>query len=91
MPTFKIHTVNHDFSISNEVELLTTDEAKSQALKGALEIGADEVSSGTAFFAAEITVENEGKVVHRLMVAVGTSPLQIEAGSSSAEPPKKAA
>jgi hypothetical protein len=52
------------------------DAAKSEGLKGALQIGIQEICEGKMFFAAEIRVENEHEPSQRMMVAVGASPLQ---------------
>ena len=76
MPTFRLRTVNKHFSFANDVELASFEAARSEALKGALEVGTEEVCNGKEFFGAEITIENDGEVVQRLMVAVGASPLQ---------------
>lgn len=77
MATFTIRVVNEDFSSSNEHETDSPDDARVQALKAALEIGADEVLSGKHFFAAEVKVETANQTVGRFVVSVGASPLVI--------------
>jgi hypothetical protein len=76
MPTFRITVLNRDFSVSSDSELPGPDEALEQALKGALQIGTDEVRGGKHFFGAEVTVECDGETVERLMVAIGATPLK---------------
>jgi hypothetical protein len=73
--TFCIRIANKDFTASNEVELADDRTAKAEALKGALEIGIEEVCAGKPFFGAEVAVEREGRPIQRLMIAVGASPL----------------
>jgi hypothetical protein len=76
MPRYCIRVVNRDFETSSDHELSTMDAAKSEGLKGALQIGIQEICEGKMFFAAEIRVENEHEPSQRMMVAVGASPLQ---------------
>ena len=76
MPTYCIRVVNRDFATSGDHELSSMEAAKTEALKGALQIGAQEVCEGKAFFAAEISIENEHEPTERMMVAVGASPLR---------------
>ena len=77
MPVFTIRIVNEHFAQSNNHEVHSLDRASSQALRGALEIGVDEVVNGKSFFAAEIRVETANEVVGRFMVSIGASPLQL--------------
>ena len=77
MPTFQINIVNETFTSSNNHEGLTLDDATAQALKGALDIGTDEIVRGKQFFAAEVTVASANEVVGRFIVSVGASPLVI--------------
>ena len=76
MPKFRIRVVNTDFDNSNEIDRPSADEARAYALKSALQIGVDEVCNGTPFFGAEVCIENDSKVLERLVVAVGVSPLR---------------
>jgi hypothetical protein len=75
MPSFLIRIVNKDFTASNEAELASDDAARSDALRGALEIGTEEVCSGKPFFGAEVVIERDGEPIERLMIALGASPL----------------
>lgn len=77
MPTFSVHIVNSEFVLTNSIDASNSEDARSQALKGTLQIGVDEVCKGSSpFFGAEIRIEEGGEVVERLMVAIGASALQ---------------
>jgi hypothetical protein len=76
MPTYSIHIVNSDFVSTNSFEASSAEAARSEALKGALAIGVEEVSQGKSFFGAEIRIEDGDEVVERMMVAIGASALQ---------------
>ena len=84
MPTFSITVVNRDFRSCHDVDAADLDAARSQALRGALEIGAEELCRGIPFFGAEITVEGNQGMCERLVVAIGTSPLQPPEGKAAA-------
>ena len=75
MPTFRIYVINSDFESSNHVDASDFHNARSQALRAALQIGVDEVCQGKHFFGAEIRVELDGKT-ERFMVGMGQTPLQ---------------
>lgn len=83
MPTFTIDVVNETFSSSNNHEGPSLDAAKVQALKAALEIGAEEIIGGKQFFAAEVKIGSADETVGRFVVSIGTSPLQINDVSQS--------
>jgi hypothetical protein len=76
MPTFFVQVINSDFQASSQVEADDIADAQRQALKSALQIGADEVCKGVPFFGAEIRVELDGQVAERFLVTMGQSPLQ---------------
>ncbi len=76
MPRFRIRVINTDFDNSNEIDRPSADQAREEALKSALQIGVDEVCNGTPFFGAEVCIESGSKVVERLVVAIGVSPLR---------------
>ena len=76
MSTFSIEIVNSDFVASNSLEASNQEVAQSEALRGALQIGVEEVCKGGAFFGAEIRVRNGDEIVQRMMVAIGASTLQ---------------
>ena len=77
MPKYCIRVVNRNFATSTDSELSNMEAARSDGLKGALQIGVQEIYEGkTSFFAAEVTIENDHEPTERMMVAIGTSPLQ---------------
>ena len=77
MSTYKIRVVNSDFEAREEVEGGDIEAARLQSLRGVLRIGSDELCKGaTNFFGAEVSIEFDGEVKERFMVAMGHSPLQ---------------
>ena len=76
MPTFQIRVINTDYDDSSEVDRPSTDEARAEALKAALQIGVEEVCNGAPFFGAEVCIESGSEVLERLVVAIGVSPLR---------------
>jgi hypothetical protein len=76
MPTYRITIVNRDFSATEDIEAVDANAARSEALKGALNIGTEEICEGKMFLGAEISVQGDGKQADRLMLAIGTTPLQ---------------
>lgn len=76
MATFSITIVNRHFTASNNYELDSVGDARKEAIKGALQIGVDEVSNGKPFFGAEVKIEQHEEVVSRFVVSIGASPLQ---------------
>ena len=75
MPNYRISISNKNFRASDEHELPNHGAAVREALKGALQIGTDEVCGGEAFFGAEVGIECDGEVFERLVIAIGASPL----------------
>lgn len=75
MPTFQVHLVNADFRATNEIDADDLASARTEALKGALQIGTEEICAGKSFFGAEICIQREDGQVDRMMVAIGASPL----------------
>ena len=76
MPPYRISLVNQDFTSTTESELDEIEQVRTQALKGALQIGTDEICSGQPFFAAEIIIEDNRERVERMLVSVGKSSLK---------------
>ena len=76
MPTYRIKVVNRDFTSNEDIDALTPEAARADALRGALNIGIDEICGGKMFFGAEITIQVDDGAPERLMVAIGSSPLQ---------------
>jgi len=75
MPTFRIQVVNRHFTSSTEIDRPDIKAARSEALKGALEIATEEICQGSPFFGAEVSIHEETDVLERLVIAVGASPL----------------
>lgn len=76
MPTYRISIVNRDFTATEDIEAADANAARRQALRGALNIGTDEVCDGKSFFGAEITIQADRAAPERLMLAIGTSSLR---------------
>jgi hypothetical protein len=76
MPIYRTSIVNREFSVCSDEEQPDQETALMKAIKGALEIGSEEVCNGLAFFGAEVTLEKAGVTIARRMVAVGATPLQ---------------
>jgi hypothetical protein len=76
VPTFRINVVNQHFRSSSEQELANAEAANTAAIKGALQIGTDEVCLDRPFFGAEVSIEHEGQRVGRYIVSVGVSSLK---------------
>jgi hypothetical protein len=74
MPSFHVHVVNTEFESSNQIDVPDLDHARAAGLKAALEVGADELCSGTPFFGAEVRLEMEVK--ERMVIAMGASRLR---------------
>jgi hypothetical protein len=76
MPTFQIRVINTNFDCDNMIERSNVEDARTEALKSALQIGVDEVCKGNPFFGAEVRIESGSEVLERLVVAVGVSALR---------------
>lgn len=74
--TYRISVVNEHFRASNEHECDEVTKAWQQAIRGAIEIAADQVSHGAPFFGAEVTLDEGKHRVGRYIVSVGASPLK---------------
>jgi hypothetical protein len=57
----------------------SADAARSEGVRAALAMGAAEVMQGKTSFGAEVSVEEDGKIVRRSVVAVSASPIQSRA------------
>ena len=77
MPNFKIKIINDTFEASNHEELADLEAAKSQALKGALEIGVEKIVAGDPVFGAEVIVA-DGSDRQRFVVTIAMSPLKYD-------------
>jgi hypothetical protein len=76
MPVFQVHITNNDYESGTDVERDTRDEVRNDAILSAIQIGADEISTGSPFFGAEVRIESGGEVLERMVVAVGISQLR---------------
>ncbi len=76
MPLYRMHVVNEEFEASDEFEAPDAETAQRAALKGALNIGLEEVTKGKKLFAAEVRVATEGQPPRRFIATVGVSPLK---------------
>ena len=76
MPSYCITIINRDFRASESIEAASQDAARGEALRGALNIGTDEICEGKMFFGADISIEGAGGTAERLMVAIGASHLR---------------
>ena len=86
MPTFSMNIVNRNFASSNSLAASNPEEARSEALRSALQMGSEEVIKGNSFFAAEIGIQCGEKIIERMAVAIGASTMQLP---SSAFHPKQ--
>ena len=77
MPLYRITVVNEDFSSSDESEQRDAEQARIEAMKSVLAIGADEIVGGKRFFAAEIKIEEGQRLLDRIVVSIGRSPLKL--------------
>ena len=75
MPSFRISVVNQHFRASNEHDLPSAEAARTEAIKGALQIGTGEVCMNRPFFGAEVSIESDGESVGRYVVSIGVSSL----------------
>jgi hypothetical protein len=75
MPNFQITVVNDPFDSTSEAELDDIGAAKLSALKGALELGVEQILGGAPVFGAEVIV-GDGNARQRFIVAIATSPLK---------------
>lgn len=72
---YKISLINEEFRADNEEEHPNAADARTHALRGALEVGAEQILGGKMFFAAEVIV-SQGNSQERFVVSLGTSPLK---------------
>jgi hypothetical protein len=75
MPKYLVRVVNDEFRAENEEEHPDAAAAAEQAIRGALEVGVEQILLGKRFFGAEVTVA-DGNIYERFVVSVGASPLK---------------
>lgn len=78
VPTFQITIHNEDFTSSDAYDAESQEAALKHAIRSAISIASDEVSSGKPFFGAEVTLEKGEEELIRYVIAVGGSPLKAE-------------
>lgn len=76
MPSYTVTIVNEHFSQSGEQEAADNVEVWKKALASAITIAADQVSHGSPFFGAEVTIEQGKEQIGRYLVSVGATPLK---------------
>ena len=76
VPMFRVCVVNRNFQACNDIDAADLEGARTEGVRAALAIGADEICAGIPFFGAEIRVDLDGEVKDRTVIAMGSSPLQ---------------
>ena len=76
MAIYTVTIVNEHFSQSGDEEAADDVAAWKTAISSAISIAADQVSHGSPFFGAEVTVTSGKKQVGRYLVSVGATPLK---------------
>ena len=76
MAKYTVTIVNEHFSQSGEQEAADNVDAWKQAIASTITIAAEQVSHGSPFFGAEVTVTRGKEQVGRYLVSVGATPLK---------------
>lgn len=76
MPSYTVTIVNEHFSQSGKQESSDNVEAWKSAIASAITIAADQVSHGSPFFGAEVTIAQGKQQIGRYLVSVGATPLK---------------
>lgn len=76
MPSYSVKIVNEHFSQEGEQEAADDIEAWRKAIASAIAIASDQVSHGSPFFGAEVTLALGNKRIGRYVVSVGSTPLK---------------
>lgn len=76
MPSYTVTIVNEHFTQTGEQESRDNIEAWRTAIASTITIAADQVSHGSAFFGAEVTVTLGKELIGRYLVSVGATPLK---------------
>ena len=77
MNLYRIHITNEHFRQSNEGEHVDLEAALRTAMRGALQIGTDEICGGKNYFGADVTVALDGEILERRLVSVGATPVKM--------------
>ena len=75
MPKYLVRVVNDEFRAENEEEHPDAAAAAEQAIRGALEVGVEQILLGKRFFGAEVTIA-DGNSRERFVVSMGASPIK---------------
>jgi len=76
MPSYTVTIVNEHFNQTGQQEASDNIAAWKSAIASAIEIAADQVSHGSPFFGAEVTVAQGKEQIGRYLVSVGATPLK---------------
>jgi hypothetical protein len=76
MRSYTITIVNEHFSQTGEQEASDDIAAWKVAIAGAIDIAKDQVSHGSPFFGAEVTIARDSEKISRYVVSVGSAPLK---------------
>ena len=76
VPTYTVSIVNDHFSASEEQEAPDVTKAWQRAIRAAILIAEDQVSHGSPFFGAEVTLDEGNKRIGRYVVSVGATSLK---------------
>ena len=76
MPSYTITIVNEHFSQDGKYEAADNISAWKSAIASTITIAADQVSHGSPFFGAEVTVALGDEQIGRYLVSVGATPLR---------------
>jgi hypothetical protein len=76
MSTYTVTIVNEHFSQTGEQEAADNIEVWKAAISSAIAIAADQVSHGSPFFGAEVTIAQGNEQIGRYLVSVGAAPLK---------------
>jgi hypothetical protein len=74
--SYTVTIVNEHFSQSGEHEASDDITAWKSAIASAIDIAKDQVSHGSPFFGAEVTVARGDEKIGRYLVTVGSTPLK---------------
>jgi hypothetical protein len=79
MQSYTVTIVNEHFSQTGEHRTQDDIAAWKSAIAGAIDIAKDQVSHGSPFFGAEVTIMRGNEQIGRYMVSVGSAPLKDQA------------
>jgi hypothetical protein len=76
MAKYRVSIINEHYSASEEQDYGDIVKAWRGAIRTAITIAADQVSHGSPFFGAEVTLEQGSKRIGRYVVSVAAAPLK---------------